>query len=178
MIRLIYRSVLGCLLALSSTVAVAVDETYMGLQFAGLQLDRDEVDKTFEPSGLIGRLGASVNDVLFFEGRVGTGLSNDGQETQEGSVTVDINYLAGGYGLLRANVSQTVSPYLIAGATVIELDSPKEASLDGTETSFSYGVGFDARVSPALSFGIEYIRYVGGGGYDLDALAVGVTGRF
>lgn len=176
--RAFSRTAVSLGLLMSAAGAQAVDETYMGFQVAGFELDRQEIAQTLEPSAGIGRLGGSMGDMLLFEGRVGTGLSDDSQSSGADAVTVDVGYLVGGYGLLRANVSETLFPYLIAGATLVDLDATGAPGIAGSETSFSYGVGFDARVSQGLGFGIEYMRYVDGGDYNLDALSFGVTARF
>jgi len=171
---------LMCFLGFLTVVnaAHAVDETYMGFQVAGLEVEPDSTNESVDPSMLIGRLGGTTGNGLLFEGRVGTGLSDDTSGTGGNQLTVDVRYLVGGYGILRGNVSETLFPYLIAGGTLLDLDAPGDAKVDGTETSLSYGVGFDARVSQSLSFGIEYMRYVDSGAFDLDALSIGITGRF
>ncbi len=178
MMRTITVSAVSLGLLLTVGAAKAVDETYMGFQVGGLELDQQGQEETIEPAMVVGRLGGSTGDWLMFEGRVGTGLSDDTQGAGGDRVTVDVGYLVGGYGILRANVSEMLFPYAIAGGTLIDLDVTGDAGIDGSETSFSYGVGFDARVSQSLGFGIEYMRYVDGGDYDLDALSVGITARF
>lgn len=178
MIRPFVISNLAVLLFVAAASAQAVDETYIGVQAASFDLDIEDIEPTVEPSGIIGRFGGSMGDVLIFEGRVGAGLSDDTKGAGVDAVTVDLNYLVGGYGLLRANVSETLFPYLIGGATLVDVGATDTPAIDGTETSFSYGLGFDVRVSEGLGFGIEYMRYVDSDDYDLDALSIGVNARF
>lgn len=178
MFRIIAKVALVLGLSVTAAIAHAVDETYVGFQFAGTELDRGERVQNAEPSAIVGRLGGAMGDVLMFEGRLGTGLSGDTQGSGGEAVTVDVGHLVGAFALARANVSETLFPYLVAGATLVDLDASDAPDIDGTETSFSYGVGFDARVSQAVGFGIEYIRYVDGGNFDLDALSLGGVVRF
>ncbi|AUB78255.1 hypothetical protein BBH56_03490 [Spiribacter roseus] len=150
----------------------------MGVQFAQAQLNKDQLDETFEPSAIVGRIGASATEGFVFEGRIGTGVSNDSRKSGGQDVTVDVNYLVGGYGLLRGNFSETLYPYAIAGATIVDLEVPNNRGLNGEKTSLSYGVGFDARVSQALGLGVEYIRYISHNDFDLDGLSIGFTVRY
>ena len=158
--------------------AQAADESYVGVQASGLELEHDQGFNSLEPSALVGRVGGSVSDFLVFEGRIGTGLSDDSLRSGGRTITADLNYLVGGYGLFRGNVSGTLFPYAIAGGSLLDFDSTGNNDSDGTETSLSYGAGFDVRVTPAFKVGIEYIRYVDTADYDLDALSVGITSRF
>lgn len=167
---------LGMVMAMHT--AHAADETYIGVQVSGLELEDDQTDNTLEPSAFVGRIGGSMNGLLTFEGRIGTGLSDDSRRSGGGTITADLNYLVGGYGLLRGNVSGTLFPYAIAGGSLLDFNATGDEDIDGTETSLSYGAGFDARVTPGFKVGIEYIRYVDGQDYDLDALSVSIVSRF
>lgn len=158
--------------------AAAVDQRYIGLQVSGLEFDDPSNTETLEPAGVIGRMGGSLNDLVIFEGRVGAGISDDSSGPESNPTTLDMKYMVGGYALLRGNVSGTLFPYVIAGGTLVDLDASNNPAVQGTETSLSYGLGFDAAVTTKMRVGVEYMRYIDGSDFNLDAIAIGLAARF
>ncbi|HSH48814.1 MAG TPA: porin family protein [Halomonas sp.] len=117
--------------------------------------DRDSV-------GLRVRGGAQFNDYLALEGHLGTGGS-------DGSAELD--YLVGAYGKGILPVTDQFRFYGLAGITEVDYDMDRESD-------FSYGAGLEFAVTPQLSVGADYMRYLDKSDYNFNAASVGMRYRF
>lgn len=117
--------------------------------------DRDSV-------GLRLRGGAQFNEYLGVEAHLGTGGS-DGR--------AELDYLAGIYGKGILPVTDLFRFYGLAGFTKVDLDFD-------SDSDFSYGAGLEFDLTPQLSLGADYMRYLDESDYNFDAASVGLRYRF
>lgn len=112
--------------------------------------------------GLRLRGGAQFNDYFALEGHLGTGGSDDGAE---------LDYLAGAYAKGIIPVAPEVRLYGLAGFSEVEIS-------DDRESGFSYGAGAEMDITPNLSAGADYMRYLDKSAYTFDAASIGLRYRF
>jgi len=165
--------------ALVSTPAAGTEagSTYAGGQFAMLDYDVDGVS-SFNPTGLIGRVGHFVADYVAIEGRVGFGLSDDSITVQGVRVTGELENLFGAYVVGHLPIEGAFSPYGLLGFTSAKarLELPDFGiSETDTDSGFTWGLGVDIRVNPQVSINGEYVRYLDESEYDFSALSFGVN---
>ena len=112
--------------------------------------------------GLRLRGGAQFNDFFALEGHLGTGGSDGGAE---------LDHVAGAYAKGIIPMAPDVRLYGLAGFTEVDINSDRE-------TGFSYGAGAEMDLSPNISVGADYMRYLDKTAYDFDAASVGMKYRF
>ncbi|NOG32917.1 porin family protein [Halomonas sp. TBZ9] len=164
-----YKYTLGVIITatLFSTHAFANDagELYAGGQFAQAELDGADV----KPSAAVGRLGYFVVDNFAVEGRLGVGVGDDSALGRD----VEIDSVAGLYGVGHLPLGDIIaSVYAVAGFSRGEATvSTPMASISVDDTSFSYGVGLQAKFAPTFSGNVEYISYIDS---DVEITAIGL----
>ena len=71
----------------------------------------------------------------------------------------------------RNNISN-ISPFLIVGYTDIELEAE---SAKASDSSFSYGVGFEYQISELFYLDFEYITYYDEGATNFNGVSLGLN---
>lgn len=159
--------------------AASAGESYVGGQFARANYDESGVPDV-NPTAFVGRLGHFVVDNFAVEGRLGFGLSDD--SVTLGGITADfeIDSLAGLYGVGHLPLGNVASVYALAGFTRGEatVTVPGFVSESDDDTDFSYGVGVQAKFTPALSGHVEYMSYLDTSDYEITAVGVGLNYHF
>lgn len=162
--------------------AIAADQgLYAGVNYT--QADYKESGfATVTPTALVFKLGKELTPNIAIEGRLGTGLSDDGLTVSGVQLTVDIDNFYGVYfkGMLPTG---SITPYGLIGFTKSKLTftgSVPGFTIAGSdsESSLSYGVGVDFQLSKTTAINLEYAQLVKGDGYKLNGFSVGVAFRF
>ena len=151
--------------------------TYAGGQFALLDYDVDGLS-SFNPTGLVGRVGHFVVDYVAIEGRIGFGLGDDSITVQGIRVDGQLENLFGAYVVGHLPIEGAFSPYGLLGFTSakakLELPGFGVSETD-TDSGFTWGLGVDIRVSQQVSVNGEYVRYLDERDYVFSALSFGVN---
>ncbi|MGS2742124.1 porin family protein [Halomonas sp. LS-001] len=145
----------------ASAQAQQSPQTYVGgdAMFWSLNPDRGS---SRDSVGLRLRGGAQFNDFFALEGHLGTGGSDGGAE---------LDHVAGAYAKGIIPMAPDVRLYGLAGFTEVDINSDRE-------TGFSYGAGAEMDLSPNISVGADYMRYLDKTAYDFGAASVGMKYRF
>ena len=131
---------------------------------------------------LTGRLGYRLASALDVEVRAATATSAD-----NGSLEFSLNSLAGAYIKLNWSPMQSrhFEIYLIGGGTYISAAiGPVGTTATETDSSGSYGIGFDFFGNDSTALNLEWMRYGDGEigptntPYTLDTLTVGLVHHF
>ncbi|XKF16790.1 porin family protein [Halomonas sp. BLK-85] len=164
--------------SLMSTPVSAIDagDKYVGGQLSRTDLDRDISGASdINPSAFIGRLGFFGFDNFAIEGRLGTGISDD---TVQG-VDFEIDSIVGVYGVGHLPLGNIASAYAVVGYSRAELTaSTSGLSVDDNDSDFSYGAGFQVKITPTLSGHVEYMSYLDKSNYDFTAVGLGLNYHF
>jgi len=173
---------LSLILTATAAPALAVDEgeKYVGGGFSMITYDATGFPDA-EPTALIGRIGYGIVDNIAIEGRLGFGLSSDDIDIGGVNVDLDVDQLAGVYGIAHLPVASQFSLYWLAGFTYGELS----ASVGGTgisvnddDTDFSYGVGAEFDATDTVSGYVEWAQYFDESDYDVTGITIGANYRF
>lgn len=173
--------IVGAVAALSLSVAShsMAEGGYIGAQYAQVKYDQTNTginngDAT--PTALVITGGYNFSDHIALEGRLGFGLGDDAFSS---TVDVDIDSLVSVLG--KFSLGGSISPYLLAGFSDVELEATGNQSTEGDGFSFGAGVDFDVSENSAVS--LEYIQYVdadirNGGEAKVTALSLGYNYSF
>ncbi len=156
--------VLGAALYTVSTFAAA-EGGYVGANLSFLDFSSSS-GASADLVALSTRFGAEFNENLSGEFRVGFGVVDD---TINGS-TYELNTLFGIYIRGAAQISDTVKPYILLGASRGEVSSN---GYSFTESDMSFGAGVDFKLSDRNSLNLEYMSLYDKDGSDITALALG-----
>ncbi len=172
-------------LSLSSSAVLAENKYYIGGNLGAAVIECNSTgaivcsneDSTL-PS-LYGRLGIQPYESLSVEIRGGTSVGDGDIDVSVGGSTVEIDfsleYFFGGYLRVGRGIGEYLYPYLIAGYTTGKVKgSAAGVSETASESSLSYGIGTDIKITETLSGNIEIIRYYS----DLSAGAIGLVWSF
>jgi len=181
----VVSAVLGGVVLLGANVALA-QGSYVGGGFvaATVDLDGDEL----EPTALYGRFGAQISDVVGAEMRAGFGLSDDtmsaSYEDIDAKLELELDRFIGAYVTLTAPVAGNVKPYVVFGYTDVKLSI--DVSLTGfgsgsvseSDSSVSYGLGADIKLSDTVSLNGEYMSYYDDEETTITGLSIGAKAAF
>ena len=170
--------------------AVEQGETYLGGGFAMVNYEEtiqgDNLD--FDPTALVGRIGYGVVDNFAIEGRLGFGLSDDSVSRTDGvntaTATVEVDQIAGVYGVGYLPVSEVFSIYGLAGFTrgeltaKVELNGASLSEASDDDTDFSYGVGAEAGLAQNISGYVEWVSYLDKDDYETTGVSLGAKYSF
>lgn len=171
---------LSLVLAGLATPALAIDqgEKYIGGGLSLITYDEDGFEEA-TPTALVGRLGYGIVDNIAIEGRFGFGLTDDSVNVLGTDVDVDVDQVAGVYGIGHLPIADRFSLYGLAGFTYGEVSaSALGLSVEGDETDFSYGFGGEFDLSEKLSGFVEWVRYFDDSNYKVSGITSGVNYRF
>ena len=171
---------LSLMLAGLATPALAIEQgdTYVGGGFSMVTVDIDTFDDV-DPTAAVGRLGYGVTDNIAIEGRLGFGLSDD--ELENTDVDVEIDQLAGVYGVAHLPLGEAFSLYGLAGFTYGELSYAAPGTsftVDEDDTDFSYGIGGQFDVSDNVAAFVEWAQYFDESDYEITGVTVGANFNF
>jgi outer membrane immunogenic protein len=157
----------------SPLFAAGEGSKYVGLQYGLFTYDEDGIDEA-EPTALVARIGAFVNDNVAIEGRFGFGLQDDTVNVFNTDVDVEIDNLFGVYGVFHATSNSDASVYGVLGFSKGELSaSVGDDSISEDDSGFSYGFGVNIQ-----SFNVEYMRYLDEDTYKVSAISFGFVSEF
>ena len=183
-------------LALTSVAApaFAVDkgETYLGGGFARVNFDTDEQiqgdEIDFDPTAFVGRVGYGIADNFAIEGRLGYGFSDDSISRSGsgnvGTITVDIDQIAGIYAVSYIPISDAFSLYGITGFTNTEITVTVDVNNvtgfedSGDNSGFSYGAGAELGITDEFSGYVEWVRYLDEDDVEVSGLTAGAKYSF
>ena len=171
---------LSLILAGLATPALAMEQgdTYLGGGFSMVNYDADGAEEA-EPTAILGRLGYFFADNFAIESRLGFGMSDDDIQLLGTRVDVDVDQLAGVYGVAHLPLAETFSLYGLAGFTYGELSASVDGfSLDDDDTDFSYGVGGQFDVSDNVAAFVEWAQYFDESDYEITGVTVGANFNF
>lgn len=171
---------LSLMLAGLATPALAIEQgdTYVGGGYSMVTVDIDTFDDA-DPTAAIGRLGYGITDNIAIEGRLGFGLSDDG--LRDTGLDIEIDQLAGVYGVAHLPLAEAFSLYGLAGFTYGELSlvlPGTSVTVNDDDTDFSYGVGGQLDVSEDVAAFVEWTRYFDESDYEVSGLTVGANFNF
>ncbi|MDX2503913.1 MAG: porin family protein [Gammaproteobacteria bacterium] len=159
----------------SAAYAVTPGVSYIGINYANTVYTDDDVTK-YKPTTLIGRYGTNPSKYFSFEGRLGTGLTDDTQQISFTDSTLAFDALFGLYGILHINIMQSSSLYGAFGITQLQatLSVPGYETGKVSESGFSYGLGTDIHIYKGFQLNLEYMQYLDESALDLYTLSAGV----
>jgi outer membrane autotransporter protein len=106
-------------------------------------------------------------------------MSDDDIQLLGTRVDVDVDQLAGVYGVAHLPLAETFSLYGLAGFTYGELSASVDGfSLDDDDTDFSYGVGGQFDVSDNVAAFVEWAQYFDESDYEITGVTVGANFNF
>ena len=166
--------VLGLILLGCSQVANA-EIRYWSLQYSQISFDTEGFAEELEPSMLVLRFGAAANNYFSLEGRLGLGVQDDTLDLGGfGEVDLNVNYLAGLYGIFHTDIYNTTQVYGVIGFTQLEIElSGTGGTEKEAESSGSFGIG--ANFGPV---NLEYMLYLDEDDYETYALSIGYIRQF
>ncbi|WP_157809060.1 porin family protein [Spiribacter roseus] len=162
--------------------ALAVDrgDTYLGGGFSMVSYEEDGLPDA-EPTALVGRLGYGVTDNIAIEGRLGFGLNSDDVTVSGTDLDLDVDQLAGVYGVAHLPLASRFSLYGLAGFTYGEISASVDStdlSVDSDDTDFSYGIGAEFGATETISGYIEWAQYFDESDYEVTGITVGANYYF
>ncbi|WP_203291682.1 porin family protein [Maricaulis parjimensis] len=172
-----YRSLVAAslsVLALSAT-ASSQDEPQFTLGAGYERYDFDGVDL----DSFVLRGGYDFNQYWGVEGQLNLGLGDDSVAVGGSTGTVELNYGAGLFGVVRPWSNESANVFLRAGYTVTDA----EASLAGISVSdddnaWAFGAGGEWFFSGNNGVRVDYTRYEFDEGSDADVFGIAYVRRF
>jgi hypothetical protein len=156
-------------LTLSASCSTVLAGPYIGADYA--LIDADIVDL----GALAIKGGYQINEWAAVEGRLGTGIRDDGYL----GVDVELDNFYGGYFLAGLPNDTMFYPYLIAGYTKMDVKlSGYGMSEDVDDSDFSFGAGARIGLGEVVSGNLEFMRYLDTDGEEIDAISLGLMFKF
>lgn len=157
-------------------------DNYVGVQQGFFSYEESGVD-TLHPTAVIGRLGRYGNEEIALEARFGMGLTEDDTNINGVDVDLEMDRIFGVYGVGHIPFGKAFSVYALAGFTKVKVTATgsymgSTRSFSDDDNGFSFGIGAQLNLGSTLSIHGEYVNYLDGDFYDLDAIAGGVTIAF
>ena len=118
-------------------------DVYLGIG-VGVATISESSFPDFEPTALVVRYGNFATDNFAAELRLGTGLSDDTQDSGGGDGTLEIDHILGVYGSYYLGTSSsTARVYGILGATLVEFTAtvPGFVPVSEDDSDMSWGRG-------------------------------------
>ncbi len=167
------------LLALSApSLAAQAGDAYFGAGYSLINYAPDGGDDAKPGIGLA-RLGYFVTPNIAIEGRFGLGLNDDDTQIGNTTATVEVDQVAGAYGVAHIPVSRGISLYGLAGFSTGEITvSARNASAEVSDTDFSYGVGTEVAFTQRVNGFAEWAQYFDESGYSVSGLTLGLNYPF
>ncbi|MGD2171215.1 MAG: outer membrane beta-barrel protein [Gammaproteobacteria bacterium] len=161
--------------------ADAGDGVYAGFQY-GTATYKEGDTADLEPSVGILRLGKSRGSGPGLEIRLGLGLSADDSRPYSDpseKVEAEIDSLLGGYLVAPFASTGSASFYGAVGVTSVDVTTTGtvgsfSSSMSSRETGFSFGIGVNYEVFDSTQITFEYMSYLNGDKFDVDALSIGL----
>lgn len=176
MIRLIFSLALAWSIFPFPPTAIAEtsDSPYLGIQYAIGDASVPELNQTFAPTTLIGRVGRHYRKHFAFEGRIAFPLHDDSKVVAGTDTSVGLFGLLGGYGAARLTLRERYSFYGIAGMSLVAWEIGRPVDTDSrSDFELSYGFGADIDVGMTI-LNIEYFSYTDDEEFDFDTLGLGL----
>lgn len=171
---------LGLFIVFGSSLPASAGDTYVGVQYALGEYSEEGVLFDLNPDLLVGRVGKYINQGFSIEGRLGTGVQEDGITWFGTNLTLDIESLAGIYGRGHVRLRKSASIYGLLGVTRAEATASAVglASASDDETGLSFGAGADLDVGSNVSLSLEYVQYLNKSEFDLRSIGLSVAMNF
>ena len=179
---------IGSALVFGVTASVAqaqepIQEGYLGVSHSFLTYEEDGFAEDFDLGALIAQAGARFNPYVAAELRAGIGTYDHTISSNGASLSAEVDYLVGGYGLVGIPTETPIYPYVIAGMTQGKLSASASgpggsASVSESESDFSYGVGAKVSVTDKLALTAEYLQYFDESDYEISGITVGGQVKF
>ncbi|MCW8831306.1 MAG: porin family protein [Gammaproteobacteria bacterium] len=171
----------SCMVLFGSQVfANSEAESYFGVQYASGTFSPEGADD-IEPGALIIRFGEQISEYFLLEGRAGFGIDDDGIVISGIETVVELDTMAGIYGVGRIDMSNVASLYVLFGLTRGEFtvsNTGQGVSLTDDESGASYGLGINVNVNDSIAVNLEYMSYLSKTDFDYGALGLGVSLKF
>ncbi len=156
---------------------------YVGANYLAATYEEDGITEEFDINGISLKAGAQVNPYVAAEVRYGFGLGDDTISSGGSSLSVELDYLIGAYGVFGIPNASPLYPYAVLGFTKGELTAPASgpggsASASASETDISYGLGANLSITDELGVNAEYMMYVDKEGSEVSGFSVGGIFRF
>jgi len=153
----------------SASFSASAADLYAGGSYA--VLDSDDVTL----NAIYGRFGASFNDNISAEARLGFGVGDDSVD----GIKVELDNLYGVYVRGGIPAGEVFYPYAILGYSKAKgTASGFGVSVSDSESDLSYGVGADFNVNETFKINAEYMSYVDKDDFELTGFSVGVAFSF
>lgn len=156
---------------------------YLGVSHSFLTYKDESFPEDIDVGVLIGNTGVKINNYISAEVRAGFGTYDYKIDGGDASLSIDVDHLIGGYGLIGIPLKSPIYPYIVAGMTrakfSLGLESPSVAgSFSGSESDFSYGAG--AKISMGDNFAItwEYLQYFDEDDFEIAGITLGAQVQF
>jgi opacity protein-like surface antigen len=157
------KIVLTVLLLTLSSLSMAGG--YIGASYTGIQSD------ITDHTGVNLRAGYAFNDVVSMEGRY---MVNTSEESYDG-VNVELDPVYGAYVILALPLTDSVSPYVVAGYTYGEAKASYGGySETADESSSSIGIGIRSELTENWTANAEYLQAFD----DIDMISIGLQLNF
>ena len=172
-------TVLGLVSAGSTAWAGGVaGQSYLGIDYGVVSYEEAGVEEA-NPDVLGARFGVYFTDNLALETRVAIGTTADTVYAGGVPVDVEIDSLAGVYGVGHLPLSRYSSIYGLVGYSHGQVTASVPGySVTDSESGLSFGFGADIGLNRATSLNVDYTQYLDGTDYDVSALSVGMTFKF
>ena len=171
-------------LSTNSVFAGTAGTKYVGVGYGIATYSEDAISEEFNPTALVGVLGANVTDNFSIEGRLGIGMQDDTVNVAGiADFKLGLDSLIGVYGVGHINLNESSSVYGLLGISRIEgtisiPDFPEFGSSSDDDTGLSYGIGVDIGVGKNVALNIEYVQYLNKSDFDISAIGFGVKFGF
>lgn len=153
----------------SASFSASAAELYAGGSFAVL----DSEDVTL--NAIYGRFGASFNENISAEARLGLGVGDDDLY----GAKAELDNFYGVYVRGGIPAGEFFYPYAVLGFTKGKASLSAEGfSISESESDLSYGVGADFKVSESLKVNAEYVSYLDKDELELNGFSIGVSFSF
>lgn len=158
---------------------VVAEGMYIGGDFSAVTYSQNNLsDFNLNSFGL--RFGLDVSKYIGVEARYAFGVGEEdvfvqGQKIGADTAKLSIDSLFGVYLLGKYPLSDSFTPYVLVGQSILRIDDFEDVAESQTNLNgFSYGVGFDSDISESLGFHLEYMFFLDESTADLKGFNVGL----
>jgi outer membrane immunogenic protein len=154
-------------------------ENYYGGNISFLDYSEEGIDDA-SLTAIVGRLGTTFNENFSGEMRLGFGVGDDTVDVSGVGVDVELDNMFGAYVRGGIPVTESFSPYAIAGFTRSKLTASVSGfgSESESESDVSFGVGADVNVSQNIIINLEYMNYYDKDGAEIAGFSIGIASKF
>lgn len=159
-----------------------VNGAYVGANYTFVTYDEEFLGDA-DLGALSGKVGARINPYISAELRAGVGVADETATDGNVSVTLELDYLVGGYVLFGLPNKTPIYPYIALGYTKGELtlsatDPGGSFSISESDSDLSYGLGANLAISDNVQLNAEYMKYIDKDDYEVSGISIGASYLF